>query len=82
MADRTTISVSQAAYDALATEKREGESFSDVVLRVCGDSETVEAPAPSVELPDDVLTEAHIEDIAARSARKTADEVENRLTRR
>ena len=79
MVDRTTISVSQAAHDALAAEKREDESFTDVVLRLCADSEV---DAPTTDVPDGVLTVDHLEDISARTARKTADEVENRLTRR
>jgi predicted CopG family antitoxin len=32
----TTITISEAAYKALKAEKKEGESFSDVILRKFG----------------------------------------------
>lgn len=85
MANRKNLSVSAEAYTALADEKREGESFTDVVLRLCAgeDSEGESDPdGDAFDLSGDVLTESHLDDIASRTARKTADEVENRLSRR
>lgn len=38
----TTISLKDEAYQQLAAEKREGESFSDVVMRLTGGQRTVD----------------------------------------
>lgn len=83
--DRKTVSLSVDAHTALGNEKRDDESFTDVVMRLCSetDSDSADAPSePAPTLPEGVLTEAHIADISTQTAQKAADEVEHRLTRR
>lgn len=71
MSDRTNVSLSRAAYEALAAEKRESESFTDVVLRVLDDhTETTR------------IGEEQAEEIARMAGRFAGDEVEDRLARR
>jgi hypothetical protein len=90
---RQTRTLTEDAADRLETHRGENESFSEFALRVAailddveaGTSVTETAPKRSVELtdsppvPGDVLTEAHIDDIAARTARIAAQEIESRL---
>lgn len=76
MTDRKTLSITKACYDRLFEAKREDESWTDCLSRlVDGDDEHgLNAVDP--------LTRDDVDDIVTRTASKTADEVENRLTRR
>jgi len=73
MSDRTNVSLREAAYDALVDEKREGESFSDVVLRLCSETDHTETTRIDAE---------QAEEIARMAGRFAGDEVEGRLSRR
>jgi predicted CopG family antitoxin len=68
---RTTITTSDAAHDRLAEFKREGESWTELFNRAADALESTDG---------DVNTTAvsNVDEIA----RATADEVENRMTRR
>lgn len=65
-----TVAITDTAYEALAREKRSGESFTDAVLRLTG--------APSLAALADVMTaresaslaEAHLEARRRRAPRK------------
>jgi predicted CopG family antitoxin len=70
MADRKTISLTEGAYDALEAEKREGESFTDVVRRLTAETGTTQTP--------NRVAVANVDEIA----RRAATEVENRMTTR
>jgi predicted CopG family antitoxin len=56
----TTISLSDEAYRILKSQKREGESFSDLILRVFGKGNPsailayLEGSRPNLELADSV----------------------------
>jgi len=77
MSDRKTISVDSETYATLYALKRDGESWSATLSRA---AEALESQAGDVNA--NALTVSHIDDIAARVSRQTAEEVENRLTRR
>jgi len=70
MSDRKTITLRESAYDALDDAKREDESFSDTVERLADGSEGEHTP--------NTVAVTNVDEIA----RRTADEVENRMTRR
>ena len=72
---RTTLSVPDALYERLEACKRDDESWPDVLKRA---AEALESTDDGSERTMDALTQDHIDDIA----RATADEVENRMTRR
>jgi predicted CopG family antitoxin len=74
---RKTITVDEDAYEAAAEVKRDEESWTDCLLRL---ADGVEQTEPSVEVEFD--EKALADDIAAQTAKKTADEVESRLTTR
>lgn len=76
---RTTLTADDDAVDAVAAHKRDEDSWTDVLFRA---AEALEAVEGDGELNPNTLTEEHIDDIAARTAERTADEVENRLTTR
>lgn len=76
MSDRKTISVSEDCYWDLEARKQDDDSWTDVLERLLDDAET---GGGEDERNVNALTEDHIADIAAETARKTADEVENRL---
>lgn len=73
MSDRTNISLRDDAYGALVEEKRDGESFSDVVLRLCSDTDHTQTTRIDGE---------QAEEIARMAGRFAGDEVEGRLSRR
>jgi len=75
---RKTISVSEHVYSLLKAQKGVDESFNDLLERLVQVHEDGGAEGAD-GLPDDVLTEEHIDDIVAQASRKTADELENRL---
>jgi len=71
---RTTITADNDAVDAVAAHKRDEDSWTDVLFRA---AEALEAVEGDGEHGLNTLTEDHIDDIAARTAERTADEVEN-----
>lgn len=84
MSDRRTVSAAEDVVDRLEDDhKHDGDTWTDVLQRAADaldgqidrqrDERNMNAEAP--------LTEAHLDDIVSRTAVKTADEVENRLTR-
>ena len=97
MSDRTSISVETPVKERLREWKAPGESWSACLDRLvdtvqsldaddeftadssAGDEFTMNSDPAAAEFP---LTEDHIDDIAAATARRTADELEDRLTRR
>lgn len=56
-----TINVTEEAYEALKSRKREGESFTDVVLRLAGDRPLSEVAG--------VLTDEQAQELASAVAR-------------
>jgi hypothetical protein len=85
MSDRKTTTTSAEAHEALFGFKREDESASDLFKRAAA---ALEAHDPTTDsssrpaIPDDVLTEAHIDDIANTAASRTASELQEQLSRR
>lgn len=77
MTDRTNISVTDDVHERCSTLKRDDESWSAFLTRAADALEQTETDHTQT-----ALTTAHIDDIAARVSRRTAEEVENRLTRR
>lgn len=82
MSDRKTTTTSAEAHEALFEFKREDESASDLFKRAAAaleahDPTTDESPSTPA-IPDEVLTEAHIDDIANTAASRTVDEFEER----
>lgn len=75
---RKTISLNESVYNDLNDAKGEDESFSDTVERLLS---TADSPDGTGEQKMNTLTIDHIDDIANRTARKTADELENRQRR-
>jgi phosphopantothenoylcysteine synthetase/decarboxylase len=75
---RKGISLSQKAYDRLQAEKRDDESFNDVVLRLCDDSETDKSHDDTSDQTPARCAATNVDEIA----RAVGDEVENRLARR
>jgi predicted CopG family antitoxin len=80
MSGRKTTTTSAEAHEALFTFKREGESASDLFKRAAAaleahDPESGESPS-TAEIPEDVLTEDHIPDIANTAASRTVSELE------
>ena len=78
---RKTATTSEEAHDRLFKYKRESESTSEFFTRIADVLERFEA-GELQEVPDNVLTTDHIQDIANTAAPRTADEVEERLSRR
>ena len=68
MSDRKTLTVSAEAFEAADADRREGESWTDYLLRVAREDE---------HTPNTVAVE-NVDEIA----RMTAGEVENRMTQR
>ena len=62
-----TITVTDAAYERLAREKRAGESFTDVILRLTGRRSLAELAAAFSPAEARALAEAHV---AARDERR------------
>jgi predicted CopG family antitoxin len=69
---RKTITVSEAAYERLQAHKDSGESWTEVINRAA------EAMDSEDEHKPNAVAVTNIDEIA----RATADEVENRMTRR
>lgn len=78
---RKTATASEEAHDLLFEFKREDESTSEFFTRIADVLEQFE-DGELQELPDNLLTTDHIQDIANTAAPRTADEVEERLSRR
>lgn len=64
-----TITVTDAAYERLAAQKRPGESFTDVVLRLAGRPSLADLPALMSPAESRALAEAVL---AARDERRDA----------
>lgn len=65
----TTISLRDEAYSRLKAEKREGESFSDTVMRLTGDGRTaadVEELAGALDADHAEAVEDSSEDVSER----------------
>lgn len=82
MSGRKTTTTSAEAHEALFKYKREDESASDLFERAAAaleahDPTSDESPS-TTEIPEDLLTEAHIDDIANTAASRTASELEQR----
>jgi len=81
MSDRKTTTTSAEAHEALFEFKREDESASDLFKRAAA---ALEAHDPTTEssstptIPEDLLTEAHIDDIANTAASRTVSELQQR----
>jgi predicted CopG family antitoxin len=70
MSGRKTITVTEACYERLQAVKRSDESWTDCLTRLADDTDTERKPNTAVV--------ENIEEIA----RRTASEVEDRMTRR
>lgn len=68
---RTTLSVTDDAYDALDTHRRDDESWSECFARIAAEFDDTEYGPQTVSVDN-------VDEIA----RAAADEVENRMTRR
>ena len=68
--DRKTITIDADLYDDLATRKDATESWSDLLARLADECDA------DAEHSVNTLTEAHIDDIAATTARRTLEELE------
>lgn len=67
-----TISLSEDAYERLRAEKREGESFSDVVRRITGTVDVMEYfGALDADAADDL--EDAVDEARERNRRRRAD---------
>lgn len=79
---RKGISIDEDLHDRGTQLKRDGESWNELLKRAFAaldeGRDDTGAVATNRTVPDDVLTEEHIADIA----REAADEVEGRLSRR
>ncbi len=64
-----SIRLSEDAYERLAAHKREGETFSDVVLRLAGERSLLELAGILSDEEADALAEA----IDERRARRNSD---------
>jgi predicted CopG family antitoxin len=72
----TTINVTEEAYEALKSRKREGESFTDVVLRLAGDRPLSEVAGTLNEGQGQALASA-IERSRDRSRKRRDDQRTN-----
>lgn len=72
MTGRKTITIDAELHEALADRKADDESWTDFLERLA-ETETDRGQA---ERDVNALTEAHISDIAAATARRTVDEIE------
>lgn len=81
--ERTTWNITTEAAESLESvaERRADESANDFILRVASmlDGTDAGTDVTSYDIPEDVLTESHIDDLVSRTARQTADELESRL---
>ena len=78
---RKTATASEEAHDQLFQYKREDESTSEFFQRAADALGRIES-GDVQELPENVLTTDHIPDIANSTSSQTADELEERLSRR
>lgn len=82
MSDRKTTTTSAEAHERLMSFKRESESTSDLFERAAAALEahdpTTDESSSTPAIPDDILTEDHIPDIANTAASQTVDEFEER----
>lgn len=78
---RTTATASEEAHEELFQYKRESESTSEFFTRIADLLERFEA-GELQEVPENVLTTDHLTDVANTVSSRTADELEERLSRR
>lgn len=78
---RKTATASEEAHEELFRHKREAESTSEFFERCADALERIES-GDAQAVPANVLTTDHIQDIVNTAAVETADEVEQRLSRR
>jgi len=77
---RKTLTVPESVWRRLKDEKRDDESFGDLLDRLVDVvQEGGEQDTDAVDLPDNILTEDHIDDIAAITAAKAGEELEDRM---
>lgn len=76
MGDSVNIRISRELFEALDEDKRDDETWTERIERArdADDARNLHASEP--------LTRDDVPDLADELARKTADEVENRLSRR
>jgi hypothetical protein len=74
MTDRKTITVTEAAYEAADTARRDGESWSEFLERAAAD----DVDDGATEHTPNTVAVTNVDEIA----RRTAEAVENRMTRR
>lgn len=81
MTDRKTITIDADLHAQLQSQKRGSESWTAFLQRLQQQADEAQADPQEAHPVDDLetLTEDHIDDIATRTARRTADEVETRL---
>lgn len=79
---RKTATASEEAHEQLFQHKRESESTSEFFERCADALQRIESGGAGGEIPDDVLTTDHIPDIVNTTSRRTADELEERMSRR
>lgn len=85
MSDRRTVSGAADVIDRLEDDhKHDEDTWTDVLRRAADalDKQTDGRQVVRKMNADGALTEDHIDDIVSRTARRAAEEVENRLTRR
>lgn len=79
---RKTLTVTESAFEACDSLKDEGESWSEFFHRVAETLETDGQQAEhGVNIPDDVLTERHLDDIAQYTARQLTEELRAQQSR-
>lgn len=79
MSERKTITISQAAYDELAVQKREGESWSNFLVGLVVDAAEAPTDDDGVDLTDEQHTKL-VDDIATATTRQVRDEIEDMQT--
>ena len=81
-----TITVTKEAYEALASEKKPNESFTELVLRTYKKKGTVEALSKFIGAWSDMSDETakklhkHIEEVRKRAGRQRQKELMRHLT--
>lgn len=78
---RKTATASEEAHEQLFQHKREGESTSEFYKRAAEALERIR-DGDVGNVPDNILTTDHIDDLANTASRRTADELEERMLRR
>lgn len=76
---RTSLSISHEAKARFDEFKNPDETNEAAFLRLLDAAEGVNSDEFTDGVPEDVLTESHIDDLVAQTAARTADELESRL---